>query len=46
MEEAADEIERLSRAGSNDAKTDEAATECHDQGVKLPERERLSPPAT
>jgi len=42
MEEAADEMERLSRTGSNDAKTDEAATECHDQGVKCPERECLT----
>jgi hypothetical protein len=48
--EAADEIERLrsllSRTGTIDAKTDEAATECHDQGECVPERERLSPPAT
>jgi hypothetical protein len=42
MEEAADEIERLSRTGSNDAKTHEGATECHDQGVKCPERECLT----
>jgi len=42
MEEAADEMERLSRTGTIDAKTDEAATECHDQGVKCPERECLT----
>ena len=41
MEEAADEMERLSRTGSNDAKTGDDATECHDQGVKCPERDRL-----
>jgi hypothetical protein len=44
--EAADEIERLrsllSRTGTIDAKTDEAATECRDQGVKCPERECLT----
>jgi hypothetical protein len=42
MEEAADEMERLSRTGSSDAKTGEGATECRDQGVKLPERDRLT----
>ena len=42
MEEAADEIERLSRTGTNDAKTGDDATECHSQGQKLPERERLT----
>ena len=42
MEEAADEIERLSRTGSIDAKTGDDATECHDHGVKVPERERLT----
>jgi hypothetical protein len=41
MEEAADEIERLSRTGSETAKTDEAATECHDNEEKVPERDRL-----
>jgi hypothetical protein len=42
MEEAADEMERLSRTGSNDAKTGDDATERCDQGVKCPERERLT----
>ena len=42
MEEAADEIERLSRTGVNDAKTGEDAADRRDQGVKLPERERLT----
>jgi hypothetical protein len=42
MEEAADEIERLSRTGSIDAKTGDDATECPSQGEKLPERERLT----
>ena len=42
MEEAADEIERLSRTGSNDAKTGDDATECPSHGEKLPERERLT----
>jgi hypothetical protein len=42
MEEAADEIERLSRTGSNDEKTGDDAAECRDQGVKLPERECLT----
>jgi hypothetical protein len=41
MEEAADEIERFSRTGSNDAKADEAATECHNNEEKVPERDRL-----
>jgi hypothetical protein len=41
MDEAADEIERLSRTGSNDAKTGDDATERCDQGVKCPERDRL-----
>lgn len=41
MEEAADEMERLSRTGSNDAKTGDDAVECCDQGVKVPERDRL-----
>ena len=41
MEEAADEMERLSRTGSNDAKTGDDATECPSQGANVPERERL-----
>lgn len=42
MEDAADEMERLSRTGSNDAKTGDDAAECRDQSVKLPERDRLT----
>ena len=42
MDEAADEMERLSRTGSNDAKTGDDAVECNDQGVKCPERDRLT----
>ena len=42
MEEAADEMERLSRTGSNDAKTDEWATESSNQAGKCPERECLT----
>ena len=42
MEEAADEIERLSRTGSNDAKTGDDAVECCKHGEKCPERERLT----
>ena len=42
MEEAADEMELLSRTGTNDAKTGDDATECPSQGEKLPERERLT----
>jgi hypothetical protein len=42
MEEAADEMERLSRTGSNDAKTDDDAAESPWQGKKVPERDRLT----
>jgi len=42
MEEAADEMERLSRTGTIDAKTDDDAADRRDQGVKCPERDRLT----
>ena len=36
----------LSRSGSSATKTSDDAVECHSQREKLPERDRLSPPAT
>ena len=46
MEEAADEIERLSRTGSDGEKTGDDAAECHSNGEKTPERERANHPET
>ena len=42
MEEAADEIERLSRTGSNSRQTGDEAAECRSQSEKTPERERVA----
>jgi hypothetical protein len=42
MEEAADEIERLSRTGTIDAKTGDDAADRPWQGKKVPERDRLT----
>ena len=39
MEEAADEMERLSRAGTIAAKTGDDAAECHSNGEKTLERD-------
>jgi hypothetical protein len=39
MEEAADEMERLSRTGTDSAKTSDNAAECTDQERKTPERD-------
>ena len=42
MEEAADEMERLSRTGTNLRRTCDEAAECRSHSVKCPERERVS----